>query len=150
MEDFKYPDSVEESDLIHLLHEIQNHFNYIPRSVAIKISKKYDIPLSKIHSVITFYDRFKSNNRGEYLIRVCLGTACSVKKGDESLNIIKKVLGIDVGETTPDNLFTLETVNCIGACSLAPVIEINGKVYSNMNEDKTKKVINKIKNEESN
>ncbi|MFW6046410.1 MAG: NAD(P)H-dependent oxidoreductase subunit E [Candidatus Woesearchaeota archaeon] len=148
MEKFNYPDTLESSELINLLHEVQDKYNYIPKEVSIDISKKYDIPLSKIYSVISFYDRFKETNRGKYLIRVCLGTACSVKKGDLSLNLIKKTLGIDVGETTPDNLFTLETVNCVGACSLAPVIEINGKIYSNMDEEKTKKVIKKLKDEE--
>lgn len=147
MEKFDYPDTLDSSELINLLHQVQDKYNYIPKEVSINISKKYDIPLSKIYSVISFYDRFKEGNRGKYLIRVCLGTACSVKKIDLSLNLIKKVLNIDVGETTPDNLFTLETVNCVGACSLAPVIEINGKIYSNMDEEKTKKVINKLKNE---
>ncbi|WP_342668623.1 NAD(P)H-dependent oxidoreductase subunit E [endosymbiont 'TC1' of Trimyema compressum] len=90
------------------------------------------IPVSKVYGVVTFYSYFILEPKGKYIVNVCMGTACSVKGSDAISDRFKQELGINNGETTEDGLFTLEDVRCIGACGLAPVIIVNGKVYGNV------------------
>lgn len=130
-----------EGSLIQILHLAQGIYGHLPIEVQEHISKKTDIPLSKISGVVTFYSFFSITPRGEYTIRVCLGTACYVRGGKKILEKFKELLDIDVGETTEDRMFTLEVMRCIGACGLAPAITINDKVYKMVNPDKIDSIL---------
>jgi NADH-quinone oxidoreductase subunit E len=118
-----------QGSLIMVLHEIQNKYGYVPRPVSLALSAVLDIPLARIYEVITFYNYFKLEPPGKYNIAVCLGTACYLKGAPEILGEIKALLDIEEGETTRDGLFHLDPVRCLGCCSLAPVISVNGKIY---------------------
>ncbi len=136
-----------EGSLIQILHMAQGIYGHLPIEVQKHISKKTDIPLSKISGVVTFYSFFSITPRGEYTIRVCLGTACYVRGGKKILEKFKELLDIDVGETTEDRMFTLEVMRCIGACGLAPAITINDKVYKMVNPDKIDSILSEYYND---
>jgi NADH-quinone oxidoreductase subunit E len=139
------------SSLIAVLQEIQNEYNYLPQEVLDYISKKMDITPSKIFSVATFYENFSLEPKGKYIIKICDGTACHVRKSIPILNALRKELGLsEKKHSTDDMLFTLETVSCLGACGLAPVITINDKVHSKMTPESAIEVINRIREENSN
>ena len=107
----------------------------------IRIARRLDVPLSQVYGVSTFYSHFTDQPRGEYTIRVCMGTACYVRGGPEILKRLSQMLGIGVGDTTPDRKFTLEVMRCIGACGLAPAITVNDEVIRQVNPDKLHKII---------
>ena len=130
-----------EGSLIQILHLAQGIYGHLPIEVQKHISINTDIPLSKISGVVTFYSFFSITPRGEYTIRVCLGTACYVRGGKKILEKFKELLKIDVGETTEDRMFTLEVMRCLGACGLAPAITINDKVYKMVNPDKIDSIL---------
>ena len=132
-----------ESNLIQILHMAQAIFGFLPIEVQKFIAKDMDIPLSKVSGVVSFYSFFSTKPRGEYVIRVCLGTACYVRGGKKIIEKLKEILGVDIGETTPDLKFTLEVMRCIGACGLAPAVSINNKVYKQVNPDKLQQIIGK-------
>lgn len=134
-----------ETDLIEILHFVQNNFGYIPKNIIASISKKLGTPVSKIYGVITFYSRFSLIPKGKYTISVCMGTACYVKGSNDILNEVKKELGINTGETTADGLFSIVETRCIGACGLAPVININEDVYGRLVKDKVKEIIDQFR-----
>jgi NADH-quinone oxidoreductase subunit E len=129
--------------LISLLQDIQAQFNYIPRDTLITISQKLDIPLSQVFSVATFFQAFSLKPRGRHTITVCLGTACHVKGGQRLVDKIGRDYNMKPGETTPDERFTLETVNCLGCCALGPVVVVDGKYESQVNPDKLDKILKK-------
>lgn len=116
-------------NLIGILHEVQNHFHYLPEEELRYISKKTRIPITQIYSIINFYNRFSLKPKGENEICVCLGTACHVKGAEKVLDAISGNLNIQKGESTDDMRFSLEEVRCIGACSLAPAVVINEETY---------------------
>ncbi len=118
-----------QGNLIMILHEIQNHYGYVPRGVSFELSRILNIPLARIYEVITFYNYFKLDPPGKHLISVCMGTACYLKGTPQLLQELKSVLHIDEGQTTKDGLFHLQVVRCLGCCGLAPVIMIDEKVY---------------------
>lgn len=128
--------------IIMILQDIQDKYNYLPQDVLKSLAKRLDIPLSKIHSIATYYKSFSLKPRGKHLIQVCLGTACHVRGGQRILEEIERELNIRAGETTNDLIFTLETVNCVGACALGPVVVINGNYHGQM---RTTKVSNMLK-----
>ncbi len=138
------------SYLIKALQHIQEEKGYISMKDALDVAEYLDVPLSKVYGVATFYEQFRLKPRGKYIIRVCQGTACHVKGGKTLLDFLKDFLGISVGETTDDCLFTIERVACLGACALAPAVEINGKIYGKMNPDKLRDIIIEIKEAEKN
>jgi len=115
--------------LIPVLQIAQTMFGYLPEQVLKRVSDVLNKSYSEVSGVVGFYSFFSTIPRGKYLIRVCLGTACYVRGGNEVLNAVKHNLGIDVGQTTPDKLFTLDIGRCFGACGLAPVIMINDVVH---------------------
>jgi NADH-quinone oxidoreductase subunit E len=131
--------------LISLLQDIQAEFNYIPQDVLIKISQKLDIPLSQVFSVATFFRAFSLKPRGRHLVTVCLGTACHVRGGQRLVDKMERDYGIKPGETTEDERFTLETVNCLGCCALGPVAVVDGKYESQMTPDKFDRVLRRYK-----
>jgi len=137
-----------DGNLIMILHEIQGHFGYIPREVALSLSKALDVPLACIYEVVTFYNYFKLERPGKYNIAVCMGTACYLKGGAEILDALKELLAIEEGQTTPDGLFRLDAVRCLGCCGLSPVIMINDKIYSKVKKNQIVEIIAKYKNED--
>jgi len=131
------------SSLISILLDIQSGYNYLPKDALIRISERLQIPLIHVYSVATFYKSFSLKPRGKHLITVCLGTACHVRGAPDVLNEIENQLNINVGETTPDNNFTLETVRCLGTCAIGPVVTIDGKYYGQMNSKKIHSILKK-------
>ena len=119
-------------NLIMVLHQVQQQYGYIPRNIAIEISERLSVPLAKIYGVVTFYNFFKLEKAGKYKIQVCLGTACYIRGGDDLLKALEKELGIGLNSTTPDGLFSIEAVRCLGCCGLAPVIVVNGNVHGRL------------------
>jgi NADH:ubiquinone oxidoreductase subunit E len=131
--------------LITVLHKAQGIFGYLPRDVQKFIAIKLQQPLAKVNGVVTFYSYFSETPSGEHVINVCMGTACFVKGSNDIMEEFERKLGIKVGETTPDNKFTLQVLRCIGACGLAPVVTIDGKVYGHF----TKQMVSITLNEYS-
>ena len=127
--------------LISCLHEAQEIFGYLPEEVQSHIAKKLGIPDSKVYGVVTFYSFFRTQPIGKYQINICMGTACFVRGADAVLEEFKRQLNITVGETTADGLFTLDSLRCVGACMLAPVVTVNGKVYGNVTPSDVKGII---------
>ena len=119
-------------NLIMVLHQVQQTYGYIPREVAIEVSELLNVPLAKIYGVVTFYNFFKLQKAGTYIIQVCLGTACYLRGGDDLMKELERELGIGVNGTTPDGLFSIEAVRCLGCCGLAPVIVVNGEVHGKL------------------
>ena len=124
-----------------ILEDIQNEFGYIPLEVQELVSDLTGVPVSEIYGVVTFYSFFSMNPKGKYVIGICLGTACYVKGSQLVLDKFSELLGIKAGETTPDGLFTLDVLRCIGACAIAPAVSINGKVYPQVKVDNVKNII---------
>lgn len=138
------------SSLIAVMQDIQKEYNYLPEDVLEYVSAKMEISPSKIFSVATFYENFSLEPKGKYLIKVCDGTACHVRKSIPILNALRKELGLsEKKNTTDDMLFTIDTVSCLGACGLAPVITINDKVYAKMTPESAVEVIKQIRKENS-
>jgi NADH-quinone oxidoreductase subunit E len=137
--------SEEKSPLLPILQDVQKTLGLISPQAMIAISETLDIPLSRIYSAVTFYNDFKTEKQGKHIIRVCMGTACCIKKSECALLELEKELGIKTGSTTKDKMFTLETVNCFGACSIGPIVEIDGKIFSKVDRKKAKKIAEEIK-----
>lgn len=131
--------------LIPILQKAQDIYGYLPEDVLKKIGQELNIPISKIYGVVTFYAQFHLEPRGKYVIRVCQGTACHVRGGSTIFQEIQEILKIKDGETTPDLKFTLESVACLGACGLAPVIMINDDTHGRLTKDAVAKVLAQYK-----
>ncbi len=129
---------------VEILQEIQKECGFISRENMIAASKRLDVPLVKLYGVATFYTQFKLHPEGQYKIAVCRGTACHVKSSKKLLEHLEKKLKIKAGETTADNKFTLECVNCIGACAKAPAMMINDTVYGDLREKMIDKIIEEL------
>jgi len=135
--------------LIPILQELQAEYSYLPEDIMTFISTALGISAARIYGVATFYSHFTLNPKGKYIIKVCDGTACHVKKSEGILNMLESELGLNKdNQTSKDMLFTLETVACLGACGLAPVVVINDKVHGLMTPDETKVLIDEIKAKE--
>lgn len=135
-------------NLIMVLHKVQQEFGYIPREIAKEVAHLLNIPLAKIYGVATFYHFFKLEKVGKYTIQVCLGTACYLKGAEDLLEEFSKLLGVKQGQTTENGLFTIETIRCLGCCSIAPVIKIGEKIYGNVIKDQIPGIITFYKNKE--
>jgi NADH:ubiquinone oxidoreductase subunit E len=127
--------------LIPVLEEAQVTLEYLPISVQKKIAEGLNLPLSRVYGVVTFYSFFTMTPRGKHTVRICLGTACYVRGGKALSDSLKKEFGIDEGETTPDRMFTLETVRCLGACGLGPVIVVDENVHGRVKPAKIKEIL---------
>lgn len=127
---FRYPS--EKRFSLAIMQDIQREFNFIPREAMVAISEYLLIPLSKLYGMATFYKALSLNPKGKYVIKVCDGTACHIRSSMVILSELKKLLAIEPGEITPDGLFSIETVNCVGACALAPVMVINGDYHGKL------------------
>jgi NADH:ubiquinone oxidoreductase subunit E len=127
--------------LIPVLEEAQVALEYLPVSVQKKVAKGLNLPLSRVYGVVTFYSFFTMTPRGRHTVRVCLGTACYVRGGKQLAEALRKEFGINEGETTPDRRFTFESVRCLGACGLGPVVVVDEDVHGRMKPSKLKDIL---------
>ena len=129
--------------LMPVLQQAQDIYGYLPIEVQEMIADGLDVPLAEVYGIVTFYTQFSLNPKGEYQIGVCLGTACYVKGSGDILEKVKELLGVDVGECTPDGKFSIDATRCIGACGLAPVMTINDDVYGRLVVDDIEDILKK-------
>ena len=131
-------------ELINILHEAQSMHGYLPEEMQRVIARKLNIPASKVYGVVTFYSFFTMTPKGKHPISVCLGTACYVRGSEKLLEEIKRVLNIEVGQTTHDGKFSLDCLRCVGACGLAPVVTIGEKVYGRLQPKDVQKILEEV------
>lgn len=143
----QFIDSMEEKEgsLITVLHKAQEIFGYLPKEIQLHVSRKLDIPAAKVHGVVTFYSYFTEQPKGEHVINICLGTACFVKGAEEILKKIEEKLKIKAGQTTADGKYSIDALRCVGACGLAPVLMVDGKVYGSVKLDQVEKILSNYK-----
>lgn len=139
-----HPD-LKSNHLIFVLQKVQEIYGYLPESILNIVSVKLVIPRAKIYGIATFYSQFHLNPLGKYVVQVCNGTACHVKGATDLIDELEGLLGVKNGGTTPDGLFTLQTVNCIGACGLAPALVINEEIHGRVTSDRLNELINSLK-----
>lgn len=140
--------STDRANLIPIMQDVQAEYKYLPREALEKIADYLEISISKIYGVATFYENFSLEAKGKYVLRCCDGTACHVRKSTEILKTIRDELKLDKKNTTDDMMFTLETVSCLGACGLAPVMVVNDEVHPSMTVDKVKALLKELKEAE--
>ena len=138
----------ERSHLIRILHDVQREYNYLPEKALRNIAAMMDISLVDVYGVATFFRSFSLEPKGKHMVTCCMGTACHVRNSGGVLDEAKRHLGIEPGETTEDMLFSLETVNCLGACALGPIVVVDDKYHGEMTPAKVKKVLKKVAEEE--
>jgi len=131
--------------LVSILQDIQSEYHYLPEDALRVVAGQLDLQLIQVYGVATFFKAFSLKPRGEHIVSVCLGTACHVRGAPAVLDEVKRQLGIEPGETTKDMRFSLETVNCLGACALGPIMVIDGKYHGQMSPGKIKKVLKQKK-----
>ena len=129
-------------ELINVLHTCQTHFGYLPAEVQEVISDNLNVPVAKVFGVVKFYSFFTMTPKGKNPISICMGTACYVRGAEKVLDEFKKCLGIQIGETTADNKFSLSSLRCVGACGLAPVVLVGEKTYGRVAPDDVKGILN--------
>jgi len=130
-----------QGSLIQVLHLAQEIYGYLPLELQEFIARNMKIPLSEVTGVVSFYSFFSTDPKGEHIIRVCLGTACYVRGGKGVVEYLQQKLGVNIGQTTEDGLFTLEVARCIGSCGLAPAMMIDDQVYKQVNVNKLDTII---------
>ncbi|MBT3272091.1 MAG: NAD(P)H-dependent oxidoreductase subunit E [Spirochaetales bacterium] len=128
--------------LIQCLHKAQQLFGFLPESVQLYVANKLKVHMSEVYGVISFYSFFTDTPKGEHRINVCTGTACFVRGAQAVQEEFARLLGIEEGETTEDNRFSLGGLRCVGACSLAPVVLVNDKVYGNVTTGMVQEILN--------
>lgn len=137
------------SSLIPILQKVQEEYRYLPQEILAFVATALDVPPATVFGVATFYAQFSLDPKGKYLIRVCDGTACHVRGNKTIIDAIRNKIGLKPGEkTTKDMRYTFETVSCLGACSLAPAVVINDKVYGNMTPDRVVSAIDDLEKQE--
>lgn len=141
LDDFIEEINATESDLILVLHRAQNLFGYLPEEVISHISEKINVPKAKIFGVLSFYSYFTTTPRGKNVVNVCMGTACFVRGAEAILRELESQLRIKNGDTSIDGLFTLDSLRCVGACGLAPVVMVNDKVYGRVTTEDVARII---------
>ena len=131
--------------LIEVLQDVQQDYSYLPEQILRIISKELEVPLIEVFRVANFYKAFTLKPRGRHLLTVCMGTACHVRGAPKFLDEVLGQLGVQPGETTKDGQFTVETVNCLGACALGPIVVLDGKYYKHMSTAKLRALIQKVR-----
>ncbi len=129
--------------LVSILQDIQGEYNHLPRAALLVVSRGLDVPLTQVYGVATFFKAFSLQPRGRHLIQVCLGTACHVRGASRVLDTIERELGITTGRTTEDLRFSLERVNCVGACALGPIVVVDGEYAGEMTTEKVSPLLNR-------
>ena len=135
--------------LIPILQEVQEKQGYLSREAVIRISRHLNLPTAKLYGVATFYNQFRFQPKGKYHFMVCRGTACHVKGSNRVLEMAQKILKLKPGQTSRDRLFSLETVACMGACGLSPVMNLNGEFYAKVTPQKLVQIIQECRETES-
>lgn len=139
------------TSVITIMQEVQREYRYLPEQALCYIAEKLKISEAKVYSVATFYENFSLEPKGKYLVKICNGTACHVRKSIPILDEFRNELGLSETKVTTDDMnFTVETVSCLGACGLAPVCTVNDVVYPSMTPDKAKKLIKQLKEDLAN
>jgi NADH-quinone oxidoreductase subunit E len=134
-----------ESALIPILQKVQDEYRYLPQEILTFVATALDLPPATVYGVATFYAQFSLEPKGKYLVKVCDGTACHVRKNQTVISALRRRLGLNEGQkTTPDMRYTLEVVSCIGACALAPAVVIDGTVHGQMTPEKVNKAIDEL------
>ena len=123
------------------LHKAQRIFGYLPTEVQNHVARKLQLPPSKVYGVVTFYSYFSTTPKGKYQVKICEGTACFVRGSEQIREAFAKTLGIQAGETSDDGLFSMDSLRCVGACGLAPVVIVNSKVYGRINPEDVKGIV---------
>jgi NADH-quinone oxidoreductase subunit E len=136
------------ADLVGVLQRVQAHFGYLPEVVLDEVARLTGVPRSRIYGVVTFYAQFSTAPRGRHRVCVCQGTACHVLGGHEVLRAVERTLSIAADETTPDLDFSLETVACLGACSFAPVMTVDGQYFGKMRGSRVGPIVNEFRSGE--
>jgi NADH-quinone oxidoreductase subunit E len=131
----------DKSLLVSILQDVQGEYGYLPREMLALIGNRLCIPMSQVYSVATFFKSFSLKPRGRHTVHVCVGTACHVRGADRVLETLERELKINPGETTADQKFTMETVNCVGACALGPIIIIDGQYAGQVKVDEVKSLL---------
>jgi NADH-quinone oxidoreductase subunit E len=124
-----------EDNLIEILHKAQDLFGYLPKEIQLYVSRSLGISAAKVNGVVTFYSYFTETPKGKHVISICMGTACFVRGASDILTALEKKLGIKTGQTTKDGKFTIDSLRCVGACGLAPVVIADGKVHGRVEVD---------------
>jgi len=135
--------------LLSRLHGINAEHGYLPEQALCGAADELGVPLSQIYSAASFYSAFSFKPRGRHTIHVCQGTACYIRGGDRILEKLESILGVKPGETTDDRLFTLETVYCVGSCSMAPVVRVDGDTYGRLEPDRLPRILEKYQKQEA-
>ena len=132
-------------ELINVLHQTQDFLGYLPAEVQELIAERLHMPTAKVYGVVSFYAFFTMTPKGKYPVSVCMGTACYVRGGEKILDAFKKELGVEVGQTDANGLFSLTSLRCVGACGLAPVALVDGKVYGRLAPANVKSIVNEYR-----
>lgn len=135
------PFPLQQSSLLPMLQRVQDEFRYLPRQALLRVSQSLKVPFSQVFRVATFYNAFSLTPRGRFEINVCMGTSCHVRGAPKVLEQFERILGVKPGETTRDRLFSLETVNCVGACALSPVVVIGEDYHRGMTPARVKPLL---------
>ncbi len=135
------------TDIIAILQDVQHAYRYLPKDVMETLATKLDIPLSRVYHLATFFRAFSLEPRGKHELHVCLGTACHVRGAPRILEALERALKIRAGETTPDLQVTLETVNCVGACALGPVVVVDGESKGKLNPQRAERLLKQFEPE---
>ncbi len=137
----KYP--VQRGVIIQILQDVHGRYNYLPKEALDEVAKQLSLPVAKVYSIATFYKAFSLKERGKIIIKVCKGTACHIRGAELICNELENILGVKAGGTTPDMKYTVEEVNCVGTCAMAPVIVIDDKYHGSMKPEKVRKLVTK-------
>jgi NADH-quinone oxidoreductase subunit E len=135
----------DKTSMIAILQDVQEELRYLPKEALSLISKKMEVPLTRIYEIATFYNAFSLKPRGKFVVEVCAGTACHVQGAANLMDRLKRDLSVECGETTQDKMFTLEEVRCLGCCSLAPVVRVGNDVHPYLTQDEIPKIMRNYK-----
>lgn len=144
----KYRDG--QISLVGVLQDVSRLFGYLPEETLRKVAKEIEVPISTFYSLVTFYNSFRLEPIGKQRLCVCTGTACHVRGAERVLDAIERELGLKAGETSDDLEYTLETVNCLGACALGPLVTVNGEYHGNIDQKKVHKLVRNIRKKTEN
>jgi NADH-quinone oxidoreductase subunit E len=130
-----------QKDLTQILHKVQAEYGYIPAQAIRRVAEHLNTTENEVYGVLTFYKAYRLQPRGKHLVTVCQGTSCHIRGGAGVFDEMKKELGVEPGETTPDRMFSLETVNCLGCCAIGPTVVVNGTYYSHVSVEDVRSII---------
>ena len=136
------------TSLLAIMQDVQDEANYLPREAVNHIAAKLEVPVARIYSMATFFESFHLEPRGKHICTVCMGTACHVRGAQRLVEQLERDLSVKSGGTTEDMMFTVEEVNCVGACALGPLVIIDGEYHGNVTSNQLTKVVTKLKKEE--